>query len=65
MKVLTKYWFLEVFSLFKKLGSRTMMEKYESLKNRVPKVYDVRIQKLESRLQDLLYKDSKTRIKNL
>lgn len=42
----------------------TLMEKYKSLKNGVLKIYGLRIQKLESRLQDLLYKDSKTRIKD-
>ncbi len=39
-----------------------LMEKHKSLKNGVLKVYGLRIRKLESRLQDLLYKDSKTRI---
>ena len=38
------------------------MEKYSSLKNGVLKVYGLRIKKLERRLDDLLYKDSKTRI---
>jgi len=40
-----------------------LMEKHKSLKNGVLKVYGVRIQKLERRLHDLLYKDSSTRIK--
>jgi CRP/FNR family transcriptional regulator len=39
------------------------MEKHKSLKNGVLKVYGLRIQKLERRLHDLLYKDSTTRIK--
>lgn len=39
-----------------------LMEKHKSLKNGVLKVYGLRIRKLESRLQDLIYKDSKTRI---
>ena len=39
-----------------------LMEKHKSLKNGVLKIYGLRIRKLESRLQDLLYKDSKTRI---
>ncbi|MDH7447769.1 Crp/Fnr family transcriptional regulator [Aquimarina sp. 2201CG14-23] len=40
-----------------------IMEKHKSLKNGVLKVYGLRIKKLERRLQDLLYKDSATRIK--
>ena len=40
-----------------------LMEKHKSLKNGVLKVYGLRIQKLERRLHDLLYKDSATRIK--
>ncbi|WP_299443686.1 Crp/Fnr family transcriptional regulator [uncultured Aquimarina sp.] len=40
-----------------------IMEKHKSLKNGVLKVYGLRIKKLERRLQDLLYKDSTTRIK--
>lgn len=39
-----------------------LMEKHKSLKNGVLKVYGLRIRKLETRLQDLIYKDSKTRI---
>lgn len=39
-----------------------LMEKHKSLKNGVFKVYGLRIKKLERRLEDLLYKDSKTRI---
>jgi len=39
-----------------------LMEKHKSLKNGVLKIYGLRIQKLENRLEDLLYKDSKTRI---
>jgi len=39
-----------------------IMQKYKSLKNGVIKIYGRRIQKLERRLQDLLYKDSTTRI---
>ena len=39
-----------------------IMEKHKSLKNKVFKVYGVRIKKLERRLNDLIYKDSKTRI---
>ncbi|MEO9512201.1 MAG: Crp/Fnr family transcriptional regulator [Flavobacteriaceae bacterium] len=39
-----------------------LMEKHKSLKNGVLKIYGLRIRKLENRLQDLLYKDSKTRI---
>ncbi|MBQ4821550.1 Crp/Fnr family transcriptional regulator [Aquimarina sp. MMG016] len=41
----------------------SIMEKHKSLKNGVLKVYGLRIKKLERRLQDLLYKDSTTRIK--
>ncbi|MCC1483156.1 Crp/Fnr family transcriptional regulator [Winogradskyella immobilis] len=40
-----------------------LMEKHKSLKNGVLKVYGLRIQKLERRLHDLLYKDSSTRIR--
>ncbi len=40
-----------------------LMEKHRSLKNGVLKIYGLRIQKLERRLHDLLYKDSSTRIK--
>lgn len=39
-----------------------LMEKHKSLKNGVLKIYGLRIQKLERRLHDLLYKDSSTRI---
>jgi CRP/FNR family transcriptional regulator len=39
-----------------------LMENHKSLKNGLLKVYGLRIRKLETRLQDLLYKDSKTRI---
>lgn len=39
-----------------------LMEKHKSLKNGLLKIYGLRIRKLETRLQDLLYKDSKTRI---
>ncbi len=39
-----------------------LMEKHESLKNGVLKIYGLRIKRLERRLQDLLYKDSLTRI---
>ncbi len=39
-----------------------LMEKRKSLKNGLLKIYGLRIRKLETRLQDLLYKDSKTRI---
>ena len=40
-----------------------LMEKHKSLKNGVLKIYGLRIKKLERRLNDLLYKDSTTRIK--
>lgn len=40
-----------------------LMEKHKSLKNGVLKIYGLRIQKLERRLHDLLYKDSSTRIR--
>ena len=40
-----------------------LMEKHRSLKNGVLKIYGLRIQKLERRLHNLLYKDSTTRIK--
>lgn len=39
-----------------------LMEKHRSLKNGLLKIYGLRIRKLETRLQDLLYKDSRTRI---
>ncbi|WP_379952768.1 Crp/Fnr family transcriptional regulator [Dokdonia sp. R78006] len=40
-----------------------LMDKHKSLKNGLLKIYGLRIQKLERRLHDLLYKDSTTRIK--
>lgn len=40
-----------------------LMEKHKSLKNEILKIYGSRIQKLERKLSDLLYKDSYTRIK--
>lgn len=40
-----------------------IMEKHKSLKNGVIKIYGLRIKKLERRLQNLLYKDSSTRIR--
>ena len=40
-----------------------LMERHKSLKNGVLKIYGLRIKKLERRLNDLLYKDSSTRIK--
>ena len=40
-----------------------LIEKHKSLKNGVLKIYGLRIQKLERRLHDLLYKDSSTRIR--
>ncbi len=40
-----------------------LMKKHKSLKNGILKIYGLRIQKLERRLHDLLYKDSTTRIK--
>ncbi|NAS31924.1 helix-turn-helix domain-containing protein [Flavobacteriaceae bacterium R38] len=40
-----------------------LMEKHQSLKNGVLKIYGLRIKKLERRLNDLLYKDSATRIR--
>jgi CRP/FNR family transcriptional regulator len=40
-----------------------LMEKHKSLKNGLLKVYGLRIKKLERRLNDLLFKDSGTRIK--
>ncbi|MEO9503368.1 Crp/Fnr family transcriptional regulator [Nonlabens ulvanivorans] len=40
-----------------------LMEKHKSLKNGLLKIYGLRIQKLERRLNDLLFKDSPTRIK--
>ena len=40
-----------------------LMEKHKSLKNGILKIYGIRIKKLERRLQDLIYKDSASRIK--
>ncbi|WP_394750837.1 Crp/Fnr family transcriptional regulator [Spongiimicrobium salis] len=40
-----------------------LMEEHRSLKNGILKVYGLRIKKLERRLQDLIHKDSATRIK--
>lgn len=48
------------------IESKTMeelMQKHKSLKNGLLKIYGFRIKKLERRLNDLLYKDSSTRIK--
>lgn len=39
-----------------------LMKEHKSLKNGILKIYGLRIRKLENRLQDLLYKDSKMRI---
>lgn len=40
-----------------------LMEKHKSLKNEIFKIYGLRIQKLERRLDDLLYKDCTTRVR--
>lgn len=40
-----------------------LMVKHKSLKNGLLKIYGIRIQKLERRLHNLLYKDSPTRIR--
>jgi len=40
-----------------------LMQKHKALKNGVLKIYGMRIRKLERRLEDLLYKDSATRIR--
>jgi CRP/FNR family transcriptional regulator len=40
-----------------------LMVKHKSLKNGLLNIYGLRIQKLERRLHDLLYKDSPTRIR--
>jgi CRP/FNR family transcriptional regulator len=40
-----------------------LMQQHKSLKNGLLKIYGLRIQKLERRLNDLLYKDSSTRIR--
>tara|TARA_B100000809_G_scaffold262918_1_gene314961 strand:+ start:887 stop:1504 length:618 start_codon:yes stop_codon:yes gene_type:complete len=42
---------------------RVLMEKHSSLKNNILKLNGFKIKKLERKLEDLLYKDSKTRIK--
>lgn len=42
---------------------KELMSKHKSLKNGVLKIYGIRIKKLERRLRDLIYKDSKLRIK--
>ena len=39
-----------------------LMQEHKSLKNGVLKIYGFRIKKLEPRPNDLIYKDSKTRI---
>ncbi|KGK31199.1 Crp/Fnr family transcriptional regulator [Cellulophaga sp. E6(2014)] len=41
-----------------------LLEKHNSLKNKILKIYGLRIQKLENRLENLLFKDSKTRIED-
>ena len=40
----------------------SLMEKHKSLKNGILKIYGLRIRKLETRLQNLIYKDSSARI---
>ena len=42
---------------------KEMLEEYSSLKNQLLKLHGLRIRKLQSNLEDLLYKNSKTRIK--
>jgi CRP/FNR family transcriptional regulator len=42
---------------------RILLDKHPSLKNGVLKLNGIRIRKLQNRLEDLLYKDSQTRIK--
>lgn len=42
---------------------KMMIEKYSSLKNQLLKLHGLRIRKLQRNLEDLLYKDSETRIK--
>jgi CRP/FNR family cyclic AMP-dependent transcriptional regulator len=42
---------------------KMMMEKYSSLKNQLLKLHGFRIRKLQRNLEDLLYKDYETRIK--
>ena len=42
---------------------KMMLKKYPSLKNQLLKLHGLRIRKLQRNLEDLLYKDSETRIK--
>ena len=42
---------------------KMMLEKYSSLKNQLLKISGLKIRKLQRNLEDLLYKDSETRIK--
>ncbi len=42
---------------------KMMIEKYSSLKNQLLKLHGLRIRKLQRNLEDLLYKNSETRIK--
>ena len=42
---------------------KMMIEKYSSLKNQLLKLHGLRIRRLQRSLEDLLYKDSETRIK--
>ncbi|MFT4762507.1 MAG: CRP/FNR family cyclic AMP-dependent transcriptional regulator [Paraglaciecola sp.] len=42
---------------------KMIIENYSSLKNQLLKLYGLRIRKLQRNLEDLLYKDSETRIK--
>lgn len=42
---------------------KMMLEKYSSLKNQLLKIHGIRIKRLHRNLEDLLYKDSRTRIK--
>lgn len=52
-----------VVCIFSAAQMNALMEKHSSLKNGILKVYGFRFQRLERKLEDLVYKDSPTRIK--
>lgn len=52
-----------VVCIFSAKQMNTLIEKHKSLKNGILKVYGFRFQRLERKLEDLVHKDSPTRIK--
>jgi len=52
-----------VVCIIEKEQMSSMLNKYSSLKNQLLKLHGLRIRRLQRNLEDLLYKDSETRIK--